>query len=64
MQWVLPTDQVPRLLNSVDRRGLFQLKPTSVYIRREVRPKEYATFKRTGFLVAPADARIVYAGNL
>ena len=39
------------------------MKATSTYIRRKVAANEFATFKRTGFLVAPADTRIVYAAQ-
>ena len=46
-KWVLPRSQLPRLSSTVDLRGLFQLKPTSTYIRREVGPKEFTHFKRT-----------------
>ena len=39
-KWVLPQSQLPRLSSTVDLRGLFQLKPTSTYIQREVGPKD------------------------
>ena len=62
-QWKLPPSKLPPLSPTVDRRGLFQLEATPVYLRRQVGAKEYKSFKRTGFLVVPADTRIVYAAQ-
>ena len=52
-----------RRLVTTDRRGLFLLGTTSVYCRRQVAKDQYKSFKRTNFMVAPADTRIVYAAQ-
>ena len=62
-KWILPAAQLPPLPQTFDRRGLFQLTTSSCYTRHEVGTKIFSTFKRTGFRVAPADTRIVYAAQ-
>ena len=44
--WSLRAENLPPLPLTADRRGLFQLKATSTYIRRKVAANEFATFKR------------------
>ena len=62
-KWSLPIDHLPPLPAHVSRQGLFQLKPETHYIKREVASKEFTDFKRTGFHVTPGDTRIVYGAQ-
>ena len=45
------------------RRGLFQLQPSTVYIRRLVEGSRFFHARRTQFAVLPADTRIVCAAR-
>ena len=52
--WILPVSLVPPLPPSVDRRGLFQLESTTMYLSRQVTDagaNEYKKMKLTRFLV-------------
>ena len=44
-------------------QGLFQLPPTTAYLRHRVEKEKYVQVRRTQFSVLPADTRIVYAAQ-
>ena len=58
--WTLLQQDLPQLAPSTNRRGLFQLQPKQEHLRRKVGEDAHIQVRRTGFAVAPADARIVY----
>ena len=61
--WTLAHDDLPRNLpKGMSRRGLFQLRPTSDYLRVAV-GEEYISVRRTTFSVVPADTITVYAAQ-
>ena len=63
VQWILPPSELPENLPvNMDRRGLFQLRPTYDYIRA-CWESEWFSVRRTGFLVTPADTCTVYAAQ-
>jgi hypothetical protein len=58
--WVLPRGDLPSSLpKNIDRRGLFQLRPTYDYLSAQV-GSEYVKVRRTTFKVMPADTITVY----
>ena len=62
-QWSLPLTELPSTLPAhIDRRGLFQLRPSYDYLRMQV-GTEYVSIRRTSFLVTPADTITVYAAQ-
>ena len=61
--WILPTRELPSIPSGVSRRGLFQLQPTTKYLRYLVEKNTYISVRRTQFPVLPADTRIVYAAQ-
>ena len=61
--WMLAETSVPSLPEHVSRRGLFQLRPSTVYIRRHISKDQTMYVRRTQFPVMPADVRIVYAAQ-
>jgi len=62
-QWTLRRTELPdSLAANVDRRGLFQLRPSYDYLRVLVE-NDYITVRRTSFLVTPADTITVYAAQ-
>ena len=61
--WMLADTSVPSLPDHVSRRGLFQLRPSTVYIRRHISKDQTMYVRRTQFPVMPADVRIVYAAQ-
>jgi hypothetical protein len=61
--WQLPATELPSDLPAgVDRRGLFQLRPSTDYLRVLV-DDDYITVRRTTFLATPADTITVYAAQ-
>ena len=61
--WTLPSSELPASLPSnIDRRGMFQLRPTYDYLSARV-GEEYMKIRRTGFLATPADTITVYAAQ-
>eukprot|EP00973_Karenia_brevis_P025790 3559876-Karenia_brevis.AAC.1 len=63
VEWILPATELPAgLPANVDRRGLFQARPSYDYlsVRHE---SEYFSVRRTSFLVMPADTLTVYAAQ-
>jgi hypothetical protein len=61
--WELSRDACPDFPASVDRRGLFLLRPSENYIKRTVSHDKFVHLKRTPFAVVPADTRIVYSAQ-
>ena len=62
--WTLPAEDLPQdLPQGVDRRGLFQLKPSCDYLRGVRVDDAYISVRRTSFLVTPADTVTVYAAQ-
>ena len=61
--WMLTGKASLDLPPSVPRRGLFQLQPSTVHIRRRVEGSRSFLVRRTQFAVLPADTRIVYAAQ-
>ena len=61
--WMLPSNHLPKLLPHIDPRGLFQLKPSSGYIRVKVDKDHFISVRRTQFRVLPADTRVVYGAQ-
>ena len=62
-EWTLPTTELPaRLPDGIDRRGLFQLRPTYDYLRAH-HENAYFSVRRTCFLATPADTITVYAAQ-
>ena len=53
-KWILPQNQLPALPANMDHRGLFLLRPHSVWIQREG-----IKIKRTSFPVFDASCRVV-----
>ena len=61
--WTLPAAELPDSLPpDLDRRGLFQLRPTYDYLSAKV-GEDYVSFRRTSFLAMPADTITVYAAQ-
>ena len=61
--WQLPVTELPSTLPAgVDRRGLFQLRPSFDYLRVLV-DDAYITVRRTTYLATPADTITVYAAQ-
>ena len=61
--WTLAAGDLPKNLPAgLDRRGLFQLRPSYDYISHKVE-NDYVTFRRTGFFATPADTITVYAAQ-
>eukprot|EP00973_Karenia_brevis_P034204 4717728-Karenia_brevis.AAC.1 len=61
--WTLPAGELPDdLPEGVDRRGLFQLRPSCDYMCVLVE-NDYISVPRTSFLVTPADTVTVYAAQ-
>ena len=62
-QWTLEKKHLPTgLPANIDRRGLFQLRPSYDYLRVQV-AGEFISVRRTSFLVTPADTITVYAAQ-
>ena len=61
--WILPSNQLPNLPPHIDRRGLFQLLPSSGYIRVNMDKNHFISVRRTQFQVLPADTRVVYGAQ-
>ena len=62
-QWTLPASELPQNLPAgLDRRGLFQLRPTHDYLRARYEGS-YFSIRRTSLLVMPADTLTVYAAQ-
>ena len=60
--WTLPATELPRgLPQGIDRRGLFQLRPTCDYLRAQ-HEDAYFSIRRTSFLATPADTVTVCQG--
>ena len=63
VQWTLPREELPAdLPPTVDRKGLFQLRPHQDYLRVHV-GNEYISVRRTSFMASPADTITVYAAQ-
>ena len=63
VQWTLPRTELPKgLPANIDRRGLFQLKPSYDHIRVQI-GTEYVSVRRTSFQLMPADTITVYAAQ-
>jgi len=63
VQWTLPESELPACLPpDLDRRGLFQLRPSHDYISQKI-GDEYVSFRRTSFRMTPADTITVYAAQ-
>jgi len=61
--WTLSADELPGdLPKTIDRRGLFQLRPSYDYLRVAI-DSNYISVRRTSFLVSPADTVTVYAAQ-
>ena len=61
--WELPPTELPATLpKGVNKRGLFQLRPSFDYLRAR-HGAEYFSVRRTSFLVMPADTLTVYAAQ-
>ena len=61
--WTLSSEDLPRgLPPTLDKRGLFQMRPTYGYLRAQVE-NEYITVRRTTFLATPADTITVYSAQ-
>ena len=61
--WTLAATDLPAdLPQDIDRRGLFQLRPSHDYLRVAVED-EYMSVRRTSMLVTPADTITVYAAQ-
>ena len=61
--WVLPACDLPAVDPGISRRGLFQLRPSTAYLRLHVEKDTYVSVRRTQFPVLPADTRIVYGAQ-
>ena len=62
-QWTLPATELPESLPaSLDKRGLFQLRPSYDYLSAKVED-EYIRVRRTCFSATPADTITVYAAQ-
>ena len=63
VHWTLPSAELPAgVPSNVDRRGLFQLRPSCDYL--SVRHEDaYFSVRRTSFLATPADTITVYAAQ-
>ena len=62
-QWTLPETELPQNLPvGLDRRGLFQLRPSYAYLRAR-HENSYISIRRTSFSVMPADTLTVYAAQ-
>ena len=63
VEWSLPKTELPEQLPAnVDRRGLFQLRPSFDHLSLQV-GIEYVSIRRTTFLATPADTITVYAAQ-
>jgi hypothetical protein len=63
VSWTLPASELPAdLPKNIDRRGLFQLRPSYDYLRVAI-GADYITVRRTSFLVTPSDTLTVYAAQ-
>eukprot|EP00973_Karenia_brevis_P014343 1953316-Karenia_brevis.AAC.1 len=63
ISWTLPEAELPaRLPANIDRRRLFQLRPTYDYLRVKFED-DFISVRRTSFLVIPADTITVYAAQ-
>jgi len=63
VEWTLPATELPgKLPKNLDRRGLFQLRPTYDYLRAH-HEDAYFSVRRTTFLAMPADTITVYAAQ-
>ena len=61
--WTLPKEELPRNLPAhVDKRGLFQIRPTFDYLRAKFE-NDYFSVRRSTFLIKPADTITVYAAQ-
>ena len=58
--WSLRHAELPHIPTTWDRRGLFQLQPTTTYFRLQVDKKKYINIRRHQFAVAPADVSVVW----
>ena len=63
VEWILPANQLPRLEEGFDRRGLFLLSPHTDYLSYPLGEGQNLDVRRTQFEVLPADARIVYSAQ-
>ena len=62
--WALAQEDLPKTLpKRIDRRGLFQLRPSYDYLSVLLQTGEYLKVRRTSFLVTPADTITVYAAQ-
>ena len=61
--WSLRHTELPHIPTAWDRRGLFQLQPTSAYFRLKVDKKKYINIRRHQFPVAPADVSVVWGAQ-
>ena len=62
-QWVLPRSDLPRHLpKDLDRRGLFQLRPTYDYLSVKT-DTDYMKVRRSTFKILPADTITVYTAQ-
>ena len=61
--WTLPKAELPRNLPAhVNKRGLFQIRPTYDYLRAKFE-NDYFSVRRSTFLIKPADTITVYAAQ-
>ena len=61
--WILPETELPQgLPRGIDRRGLFQLRPSTDYLRVS-HGNEYFSVRRTTFALMPADTVTVYTAQ-
>ena len=61
--WTLPANELPQQLPAnINRRGLFQLRPSYDYLRAK-HEDEYFSVRRTSFKALPADTITVYAAQ-
>ena len=61
--WILPTSDLPSIPPGVSRRGLFQLRPSTAYLRLRVEKDVFINVRRTQFPVLPSDTRVVYGAQ-
>ena len=61
--WSLATNALPRLPANMRRQGLFQLRPTSRYLRRKVAKDEFINIRRTQLATLPADTKVVHSAQ-
>ena len=61
--WTLPSSLLPPLPHTIDRRGLFLLRPATDFIKHSMRGEEKLHVRRTQFQVIPASTRVVYGAQ-